>query len=91
VLHGRPCTHSEIASDETDRLLQRSNVSAFLGIPILANDALVGVLTVFRVIDPDGKNREYGMAEMEVAERLGDYAGAAALRFVRGPRETGEE
>lgn len=91
VLHGRPCSRSEIASDETDRLLQRSNVSSFLGIPILANDALVGVLSVFRVIDPDGKNREYGAPELEVAERLGDYAGAAALRFVRAPRDTGAE
>lgn len=91
VLHGRPCTRSEIASDETDRLLQRSNVSSFLGIPVLANDALVGVLSVFRVIDPDGKNREYGAPELEVAERLGDYAGAAALRFVRGLRDTGAE
>ena len=44
-----------------------------------------------RVVDPDGQNRDYGPPEKEIAERLGDYAGAATARFLdeaQGP-ETG--
>jgi len=81
---GRPCAKAELASPDLDRLLQRSNVAAFLGIPCWSGNTMVGVVSVFRVVDPDGRNREYGTPELEVAERLGDYTAAAARRFVPG-------
>jgi GAF domain-containing protein len=65
-------------------------VATFLGLPLVAGDDQIGVLTVFRVADPNGRVYDYGDAELEIAGRLGDYVAAAAVRFVTGAEESDE-
>jgi GAF domain-containing protein/DNA-binding NarL/FixJ family response regulator len=79
-----PCGRADFPGAEMDSLLQRANVAAFLGLPLVSRDEQIGVLTVFRVADPNGRVYEYGDAELEIAGRLGDSVGAAAARFVGG-------
>jgi GAF domain-containing protein len=69
-------------AEEMEPLLARANVAAALGIPMLAGDQLVGVLEFFRVRDAKGRDLRFGDAEIEIGTRLGDYAAAAATRFV---------
>jgi GAF domain-containing protein len=72
----------DVPAEELEPLLARANVAAALGVPILADDRLVGVLQFFRVKDAKGRNVRFGDAEIEIGTRLGDHAAAAATRFV---------
>ena len=83
-----PCGRTELASPEVESLMQRANIASFLGLPLSAGDEQIGVLTVFRVVDPGGKVFDYGDQDLEIAGRMGDYVGAAAARFIApGPDE----
>ncbi len=87
VTSHRTLRESDFPPDELDDLLGRANVSAALGVPMLAEDRLVGVLMFFRVKDTKGRDVRFGDAEIEIGTRLGDHAAAAASRFLGGREE----
>lgn len=84
VLSGRALRESDCPPEELEALLERANVAAALGVPMLVDDRLVGVLMFFRVKDPKGRDVHFGDAEIEIGTRLGDHAAAAAGRFLGG-------
>jgi GAF domain-containing protein len=86
-----PCRDLEFELSEVAPLMQRSNVSAVLGIPMLLGDELIGVITVYRVNDAKGKHFPFREEEIEIATRLGDYAAGAANRFVTPSTEEDED
>jgi GAF domain-containing protein len=82
VVSLRPRCDTDLEIQEIAPLLERSNVSAAMGVPLLDGKDLVGIVTVYRVVDVPGKRVPYREQDVEIGERLGDYAAAAASRFV---------
>jgi GAF domain-containing protein/CheY-like chemotaxis protein/PAS domain-containing protein len=83
--HGGPCRDSDLPLAEIEPYLERSNVSAALGVPLIAADRVVGTVVVYRVVDAQGRWSGYQDHEVEIGHRLCDYAAAAALRFLPSP------
>jgi GAF domain-containing protein/PAS domain-containing protein/CheY-like chemotaxis protein len=94
IATNRTVRESNLREVEIEPFLTRSNVAAALGVPMLTEDRLVGVLMFFRVKDSKGRDVRFRESEIEIGTRLGDYAAAAATRFVfldrgRTPAEGG--
>ena len=70
----------DITAPEMKAMMDEANVRAALCIPLMSGDTLIGTISVFGVgASPTSADRAN---ELEIGERLGDYAAAAARRFV---------
>ncbi|MEZ4648981.1 MAG: GAF domain-containing protein [Candidatus Eisenbacteria bacterium] len=70
----------DVAAPEVKALMEQADVRAALCIPLMSGDALVGTISVFGAgSSPSAVDRAN---ELDIGERLGDYAAAAARRFV---------
>lgn len=80
---GEPCRDIDLPLSEAESLLRQCNVSAAIAIPITTSSReLLGALTVCRVVGGGAQHTYYGDSEVEIASRLGDYAAAAAAKFL---------
>lgn len=77
---GRPCRDLDIASPDLYDLMQNAQVSGALCVPLVSGRDLIGAITVFNV--GESKEAHARDHEVELGNRLGDYATAAARRFV---------
>ena len=75
-LDGKSVKHSDLK-----RVMAEANVSDALAIPLLTGEEMFGSIVVYRAARGSGKREAYGEQELEIAMRLGDYAGAAASQF----------
>ncbi len=80
---GEPCRDLELPLADAEPLLRQSNVFAAMAIPITFSRETLGTIVVARVPDAMGKESAYGDTEVEIGSRLGDYASAAARKFLR--------
>lgn len=79
---GEPCRDLDLPLSETESLLRQSNVFAAMAVPMTnSSHVVVGSIMVCRVADSRGKEAPFGVSEIDVARRLGDYAAAAAVKF----------
>jgi GAF domain-containing protein len=79
---GHPCRDLDLPLAESESLLRQSNVFAAMAVPITnSSHVVVGSIMVCRVAEPSGKGSSFGTSEMEMAARISDYAGAAAVKF----------
>lgn len=82
---------NEFPLQEIEPLMIRANVSAFLGVPMTSGNDLVGVIVVYRVYDVHSRPEIYRDQDVEISLRLGDYAAAAATRFLSQVGDDGDE
>jgi GAF domain-containing protein len=91
---GHPCRDLDLPLAEMEPLLRQANVFAAMAAPITnSSHAVVGSILVCRVAEPSGKGSPFGTSEIEMATRISDYAGAAAVKFSGHDdgKEEGEE
>jgi GAF domain-containing protein/PAS domain-containing protein len=89
---GHPCRDLDLPLAESETLLRQSNVFAAMAVPITnSSHVVVGSIMVCRVADPSGKGSSFGTSEMEMATRISDYAGAAAVKFSGQSGDDGKE
>ena len=75
------CADEDFPIEEISPLLERSNVSAALAIPLMSGKDLLGVATVYRVVDDPNRKHPYRSHDVEIGVRLMDHAAAAACRL----------
>jgi GAF domain-containing protein/PAS domain-containing protein/CheY-like chemotaxis protein len=80
IARGVAVRDNDVPGIEVKRLLERSNVSAFLGVPIHSSEGLLGVLTLYRV--EDGANpTPFAEGDMEIGQQLAGHVAVAAARL----------
>lgn len=79
---GEPCRDQDLPLAEVETLLRQSNVAAAIAIPITSEKLLVGSVFICRVASAMGAVTSFGISELEIGSRLGDYAAAAARKFL---------
>jgi GAF domain-containing protein len=80
IARGAAVRDNEVPGLEMKRLLERSNVAAFLGIPILSGEGPVGVLTLYRV--EDGANPlPFAEGDIDVGRQLTGHVAVAVARL----------
>ncbi len=86
-----PCRAQDLPEKNLGNLMSEANVSAVMGVPLLAGDDRFGVIVIYRVSVPNCEIPPFGDQEVEIGTRLGDYAGAAASQFIYWTQATREE
>lgn len=86
---GEPCLHEDVPQELIEPLLKDSQVGGALCIPMLEGNRVIGIITLLTASGEThtASPRDY---EIELANRLGDYATATAMRFVSRDDEAQE-
>jgi hypothetical protein len=78
---GEPCLDGDLPEDLIAPLMQEAQIDGAVCIPMLDGNRVIGVVSLLTASGRErlANAREY---EIELANRLGDYATAAALKFI---------
>ncbi len=78
IVSAEPRRDIDLPEHEMRTMMENADVKTALCVPMMSGDSLIGTITAF-CVDSKPADRDH---EVEIGERLGDYAAAAARRFI---------